>query len=207
MSDHEELTLDKASAAFLAMDFQADIVRPGGKLAPSDEEGLAAIQAAIDQTSRALAAARSAGLRVIHVTVGLPQGGHPGVNPHVPLFQYVRDSGAIVEGTPGFAIVPEVVPADGEAVILKRGISSFAGTDLPALLQGQGITTLILAGIVTHWVVEGTARDAADRGYRLIVLKDCCASGAPERHEAALTNMASLAEIVTANDLKAVLSG
>jgi len=198
---------DKNAAAILSMDFQADIVRPGGKLAPSDEAGLSAIQAAIDETGRMLAAARSVGLRVIHVAVGLPRNGHPGINPHAPLYRFIRDSGAIVEGTPGFGIVDEVAPADGETVVVKRGVSAFSGTDLPALLQGQGISTLVLAGIVTHWVVEGTARDAADRGYRLIVLKDCCASGTPERHEGALTNMASLAEIMAANEFLAMLSG
>lgn len=206
MNDND-LTFDKPSTIFLSMDFQADIVRPGGALAPSDEQGLAAIQAAIDTTSRTMAAAREAGLRVAHVAVGLPQSGDSGINPYAPLFRFIRDSGAIVEGTPGFAIVPEVTPADGETVIVKRGISSFAGTDLDRMLQGQGITTLVLAGIVTHWVVEGTARDAADRGYRLIVLEDCCASGTTERHDAALTNMASLCEIVTADEFVRALEG
>ena len=137
---------------------------------------------------------------MVHVAVGLPQSGHPGINPHAPLFRFIRDSGAIIEGTPGFAIVPDVAPADGKTVIVKRGISSFAGTDLDQMLKGQGITTLVLAGIVTHWVVESTARDAADRRYRLIVLEDCCASGTAERHDAALTNMASLCEIVAADE-------
>lgn len=205
--NNDRLSFDKTATAFLSMDFQTDIVRPGGKLAPSDEAGLAAIQTAIDNASRAMSAAREAGMRIIHVAVGLPADGHPGINPHAPLYRFLRDSGAIVEGTPGFDIVPEVAPAGGEAVILKRGVSSFAGTDLPALLQGQEITTLVLTGIVTHWVVEGTARDAVDRGYRLIVLRDCCASGTPERHEAALTNMASLGEIVTSDEFATALKG
>ena len=204
--NNDSLSFDKDTTAFLAMDFQADIVRPGGKLAPSNDAGLAAIQAAINEASRAMAAAREAGIWVVHVAVGQPAEGQPDVNPHAPLFRFIHDSGAIRVGTPGFAIVPEVAPAGGETVVLKHGVSAFAGTDLSALLQKCGITTLVLTGIVTHWVVEGTARDAADRGYRLIVLKDCCASGTPERHQAALANMASLGEIVTGEEFAAMLS-
>ena len=34
----------------------------------------------------------------------------------------------------------------------------------------------MIAGIVTNFAAEGTARDASDRGYRVIVLADCCES-------------------------------
>jgi nicotinamidase-related amidase len=45
--------------------------------------------------------------------------------------------------------------------------------------------------------VDSTARDAHDRGYRVIVLTDGCASATPSRHDASLANLGFLAEAVT----------
>ena len=42
----------------------------------------------------------------------------------------------------------------------------------------------VLTGVATHFAVEGTAREAVDRGYRVVVLEDCCGMGS--RHGAML---------------------
>jgi nicotinamidase-related amidase len=76
-------------------------------------------------------------------------------------------------------------------------VSAFAGTPLDQIFRARGVGTVILGGLVTHYAVEGTARDAHDRGYRVIVLTDGCASATPSRHEASLANLAFLAEAVT----------
>lgn len=67
-----------------------------------------------------------------------------------------------------------VAPVDGEFVVRKRAVSAFAGTELDRLLQVRDVATIVLAGGITNFAVEGTARDASDRGYRVIVLEDCC---------------------------------
>jgi nicotinamidase-related amidase len=54
------------------------------------------------------------------------------------------------------------------------------GTELERLLLVRDISTLVLAGGVTNFAVEGTARHASDLGYRVIVLSDCTASVSDE---------------------------
>jgi nicotinamidase-related amidase len=75
------------------------------------------------------------------------------------------------------------------------------------MLQGRAIDTLVLCGFATHMVVEGTARDAADRGYRAIVLEDCSASGGLDRHEAALANIAMIGEVSNSKAFADALAG
>jgi len=51
------------------------------------------------------------------------------------------------------------------------------------------VHTLVLMGIATNWVVEATARHAADADYRVIVLEDCCAGVSAEAHEFAIATI------------------
>jgi nicotinamidase-related amidase len=60
--------------------------------------------------------------------------------------------------------------------VYKRGVSALAGTELDRLFRLRDINTLVLTGVATQFAVEGTAREAVDRGYRVLVLEDCCAS-------------------------------
>ena len=94
---------------------------------------------------------------------------------------------ALVEGTWGATIHEAVSPKEGEPVVTKRAVSAFAGSDLEKLLQTAGITTLILSGVATNFVVEGTAREASDRGYNVVVVGDCCASVSQVAHDSSLT--------------------
>ena len=178
----------------------------GGALTTTDAEALARIAAAMVAAQAAAQAARAAGVAVIHVAVGRSTG-EPPANPHMGILQFVANTDALVIGSEGFAFHPEAQPAEGEPVIVKRSISAFAGTELAPLLQGRGIDTLVLCGFATHMVVEGTARDAADRGYRAIVLADCSASGGLDRHEAALANIAMIGEVSDGQAFAAALAG
>ena len=45
------------------------------------------------------------------------------------------------------------------------------------------------AGAATVFVVESTVRDAADRGYDVITLRDCCASFDAEQDAFLLDNV------------------
>lgn len=120
---------------------------------------------------------------------------------HMPMLQFTKKIGALIDGSPGATIDPRVAPRSDELVITKRAISAFAGTELDPVLRSRGIDTVVLAGVVTHYVVEGTARHAADLGYRFIVLADACASADPARHDNALKNLGPLGNISTSDRL------
>jgi nicotinamidase-related amidase len=74
----------------------------------------------------------------------------------------------------------------GEPVIDKPGKGAFYQTDLELLLHNRGITTLMVCGVTTEVCVNTTVREANDRGFRCIVLSDCCASYFPDFHQAGL---------------------
>lgn len=200
-----ELAIDSRRSALLLMDFQNDIVAKGGALAPSDDEALSRIAAAMAASGAAAKAARAAGVLVVHVAVGR-RAGEPPANPYMPILQFIANADALVIGSQGHAFHADAQPADGEPVVVKRGVSAFAGTELAPMLQGRGIDMVVLCGFATHMVVVGTARDAADRGYQTIVLGDCCTSGGLARHEAALENIAMIGAISDSKTFASVLA-
>ena len=91
-------------------------------------------------------------------------------------FQAIKQAQALQEGTWGAEIHADLTPKPSDWVITKTRVSSFYASPLEGILQAQGITHLVLTGIATDGVVEGTARDGADRGYSIIIPDDCCAA-------------------------------
>ncbi len=68
--------------------------------------------------------------------------------------------------------VPELVPAEGEALIYKQYNSSFEQTSLESELSSLGATHIVLAGAATNWCIRATAYGALDRGYDLTLVED-----------------------------------
>ncbi len=202
----EGMVVDPGRTALLMMDFQNDIVAKGGPLAPSEDEALQRIEAAMGAAMVAAAAARKAGISVIHIAIAR-KSGDPPQNPHVPVLKFISRSNALVEGSDGFAFHPSAQPGPGDTVVLKRGVSAFAGTELGPLLRGRGIDTVVLCGYATHMVVVATAREAADYGYRVVVLEDGCASGGLHRHTAALENIGMIGAVSDSAAFVAALGG
>lgn len=127
------------------------------------------------RTAEALAAARKAGIRVVHVQKAWREG-HPDINPHAPWQADAKAAGRSTEGSWGIEFFQTLMPASSELIVRKRAVSGFAGTDLDRLLRLHDVSTVVIAGIITNFAPEGTARDASDRGYRVVVLGDCCES-------------------------------
>ena len=197
-------TIDKNRTALLVMDFQNDIVDPKGLFGSQGIADQIREKQAIPNTARAIAAARRAGVSVIHVAVAYRRG-HPEIVGDAVLFRAIKDGNALVEGSWGAAFHPDVAPAEGELVVTKRGVSALSGTDLDAILRATGITSLVLTGIVTNFVVEGTTRDAVDRGYCVTILTDCCATFSDEMHRLALDVLSRLAHLSTADEFSQAL--
>ena len=193
------ITIDKEHSALLAMDFENDLVHGDGAFKDFGFAQMVRDNDVLGKTARLLDAARRAGLKVIYVSVKW-RPGHPEANRSAGLFQAVVDANALVEGTWGASIHEAVAPREGEPVVTKRAASAFTGSDLANLLSAAGITTLLLTGVATNFVVEGTAREAVDRGYNVVVVGDCCASMSQEVHDSALSNALPFLTTITPSE-------
>jgi nicotinamidase-related amidase len=157
-----------ANTALLVMDVQRRIVSH-----VQDTRFLPRLAHAAD-------AARDGGIPVIHVVLGF-RAGHPESNHRNKTF------GALPPDTftgddPDAAIHPDLAPRPGEAVVTKKRVSAFTGSDLEVILRAGDIDHLILTGIATSGVVLSTLRHAADLDYRLTVLSDGCHDPDPDIH-------------------------
>ena len=203
---HDEpvtLQIDPARTALVLLDYQNYNIHPDGYWAQAVPGSAERAAPAVARTVEVLAAARHAGITVIHVQNAW-RDGHPDVNPHTPWQADAKAAGRSTEATWGIEFIEALAPIAGELVVRKRAVSGFAGTELDRLLHIRDTSTLVIAGIVTNFAAEGTARDASDRGYRVIVLADCCESVTDEMHQFAITQiLPAIGEVVSAADFKA----
>ena len=87
----------------------------------------------------------------------------------------------------------------------KRGLDTFASTNLDFILRSKGITTIVLGGFLTNCCVESTMRTGYENGYQVITLTDCVAATSPEEHDNAL--QLRLPDVLPADDLGGVHRG
>jgi gluconolactonase len=163
--------IDPKSAAMLIQDLQNDVIIEGGAFADSGAPAHATSQNVVENVKGLAAAARKAGVQVIHVWYIVEQGA-PGLKQNAPLFQGVKDANALVRGTWGAAPADGLEPQDGDQIVEKMRMNAFYDTKLDILLRGLGVETLIVTGAWTNMSIEHTARHAADAGYRAVVASD-----------------------------------
>ena len=76
----------------------------------------------------------------------------------------------------GVEIHENVKPLEGEKLIQKNYPNSFRDTDLLEYLKSQGVTEVVVTGMMTHMCVDATTRAAKDFGFEVTVIADACAS-------------------------------
>jgi ureidoacrylate peracid hydrolase len=120
----------------------------------------------------------------------------------------VVDGGALVKGQWGSEFFDVLAPGDGDIVIEgKRGLDTFASTNLDFILRSRGIKTLAVGGFLTNCCVEGTMRSGYERGFDVVSLTDCVgATSMQEQENALLYTFPMFSTLMTAEKFAAELS-
>ena len=153
----------------------------------------------IPNQRRILAAARTAGVQVLHTIIqALTEDGRDISLDH-------RLSGLLVpKGHPLGGVIDDLAPTRNEIVLPKTSSGVFNSTSIDYVLRNLGVARLIVAGVVTDQCVDMAVRDAADRGYLVTLPEDACATYTDQRHTAALAAFGGYAWVT---DTATVLAG
>lgn len=212
------LTIDPAKTALVAVDMHQGHLDPAiGHLLVPDEERVRVLA----NGEKLLRVTRGHGIPLIHVILTLrPAERRKRVNP------FTRIANAVQAGLPPEQrswqghlhspdtpwqpkIMPEVAPGPEDFVIdNKKTYSGYYGTDLEILLRTLGVDTVVLIGINTNTCDLCSAFETVNRGYKLVVISDCVASGyGQDLHQFALQNIARcLGWVLTIGEFEAKLA-
>jgi nicotinamidase-related amidase len=163
--------LQPQNTALVIIDMQTDFCGVGGYV---DKMGydLSLTRAPIEPIKRTLAVARAKGFHIIHTREGhRPDLADLPANKRWRSRQIgagIGDPGPcgriLVRGEPGWEIIEELAPRQGEPVI----------------------DNVVLTGITTDVCVHTTMREANDRGFECLLLEDCCGATDKSNHDHAL---------------------
>ncbi len=132
--------------------------------------------AVVAQLNRLSAAARTAGLMVIHTAQeSRVNGTNRGIASDVVLSymdSHQMPHGGIKNGSHAVALSPRLTVEPSDIVLIKPRYGAFTGTDLDLILRARGIDTVIIGGIATNVCCDTTAREACMRDYKVFFLSD-----------------------------------
>ena len=203
----EALTLDPDRCVLIIQDLQNDVIIEGGAFAESGSPGHAKEQNVVENVKALAETCRSKGIPVIHVWYIVEEGA-PGLKLNAPLFQGVKDTGALVRGTWGAAPAEGLEAQDGDFIVEKMRMSAWQGTKLETLLAGLGRDTIIITGAWTNMSIEHTSRTGADKGFFIVVPEDGCSTMSADWHNASINYaLQNVSTVTTCGAVTEALAG
>jgi nicotinamidase-related amidase len=181
------MTMDPATTALVLIEYQNEFTTDGGALHGAVAEVMDKTNM-LDNTRQLVEAARAAGVTIMHAPITFAAGYNELSKHPYGILKGVVDGSAFLKGSWGAAIVDSLAPQDGDIIVEgKRGLDTFASTNLDFILRSKGITTIVLGGFLTNCCVESTMRTGYENGYQVITLTDCTAATSVPEHENAIS--------------------
>jgi len=106
-----------------------------------------------------------------------------------------------LHGSFGWQIMDPFKPGEDDIVIDKRRPTMFIGNEFETVISNRRAATVVMIGCTTDGGVEATVRDGYNRGYFMVVVRDCVGTYTEEGHNAALKRMERFADIVDSKEL------
>ncbi len=175
-----------AETAVILIEYQNEFASEGGVLHGAVEAVIAETNM-LDNTANVVASARDKGVSIMHAPIMFSPGYAELTSHPYGILKGVVDGKAFVKGSWGAEIIDSLTPHETDIVIEgKRGLDTFASTNLGFILHSKGIKTVVLGGFLTNCCVESTMRTAYENGFEVVTLTDCVAATSSEEHHNAI---------------------
>lgn len=159
----------------------------------------------VKEVPELLDAARAKGVPIIHTRVLYTAPNYEDGGVWIKKAPVLRD---LVLGNPYAEFCEEVVPKEGEPIIIKQYASAFFGTSLVATLNGLDVDTLIITGCTTSGCIRATAVDAVQYGFRPICPRELIGDRHEGPHEANLFDInAKYGDVISKAEVMEYLNG
>src|SRR3954447_22581760 len=191
---------DLGTAALVTSECQNGVIGPSAALPQLAE---AAATTVIPNGARLCAAARKAGMPVLHCTAGRRPDGR-GSNTNARLFMAMRKASRPMSlGDTATRVVDEFDVQAGDFVLSRmHGLSPMAGTDLDPILRNLGVGSLVIVGVSVNVAIPNLVMDAVNLGYRVLLPRDAVAGVPASYADLVLDNtLALIAEISTTDEV------
>jgi nicotinamidase-related amidase len=106
-----------------------------------------------------------------------------------------------IKGGFGWQIMEPFKPAENDLIIDKRRPTMFIGNEFETIMHNRGAITVVMTGCTTDGGVEMTVRDGHNRGYLMVIVRDCVGTYSEEGHDAALKRIERYADVVESKEL------
>jgi ureidoacrylate peracid hydrolase len=173
-----QVRLDPASSAILIVDMLNEFCKPGGAMV------LPGYEALVPPQRRLIEAGRQVGAPIVFL-----------VDSHRANVrqdrEWLKRTPHCLEGSWGARVIEDLEPRPDDLYVIKRRYSGFFNTDLDLTLKDQGISAVVVAGVVTNICVRSTVHDAFFLGYQVVVPEDCVAATGAREQASSLYDIAT----------------
>jgi ureidoacrylate peracid hydrolase len=110
----------------------------------------------------------------------------------------------LTEGAPGQRLHDDLDVREGDVVANKSRFSAFipGKSDLPEKLAARGVRNVVIAGMLTNFCCETSARDAMMLDYRVAMISDANAARYEEDHNIGFSTVfQSFGDVMTTNEM------
>lgn len=126
--------------------------------------------ALVARINELISACREAAMLIVHTRGWMkPDGSNLGVMAEI-VPPFIVD--LYTEGAESAELHDALDVGPTDVILNKPRYGAFHGTDLETILRSRGIDTVIISGIATNICCDTTAREAAQRDFRVLFLSD-----------------------------------
>ena len=154
---------------------------------------------AIPNIARLCAAARGAGVPVVHCVIQHQRDGL-GWNHNAPLFGRFTSGEGMTEGSNAAGVLPEFLGASDFVMPRWRGLGPMGGSELDVVLRNMGVATIVGVGVSVNVAMTNFAMDAVNYGYHFVLPRDAVAGIPRDYADAVIRNTLSLLSTLTTTD-------